>query len=526
MNKNKFFTKIGQSESLRLSLNYCCSILTYQSELYNNNDPILKLLGKLEDINQIINDHKITKISKFIYFNKKFIHYILYENNEVLNIKYNKNNKYNYNLEFFFYLDLLIRENPDIYNYNFELEYIEEFNKENNAPTEKKINQIIKAKLIIELSNEYILDNDYDDDSEKGKELNKIIEDNSIIIENNISIFGDIVKNVNKDNIIDIPIDELYFHIIIGLIESKKFEDFDYVNDIIYQLNLEEIDITKFMYDNIKQFFDSENNLQLLNDYIIKEENDFDNETKINFNYILIKYILKNIYNICDIKFISNLRESLKKIMDKNKNVLKDIEKNKYSKIKEILDLLFVQPKKHLKNNLKTYYNKFQSNIFKHKNKLKEDDDKKNEGDHGQLYLVDCIYQIFDVQEFREEYISIVKQDKKDEKDEEKYELLMNLLAISNKNNDKRLIKILKKEELKNVLEKNHDMKLNENNLKNLFTFESLSEDELLNKIENDFALLDKDKGNELVCKEEAITDFNTYLNEADENYNSNEIEY
>ena len=197
MNKNKFFTKIDQSDSLRLSLNYSCSLLSYQSEIYNTNDPILKLLYKLEDIYQIIYGNKITKISKYIYFNKTFIQKILYEKDEVLNIKYNK---YNNNLEFFFYLVLLIRENPDIYNYNFEIEYIEQLNKENNTSTEKKINQIIKAKLIIELSNEYILDNDLDDESEEGKELNRIIEDNTIIIENNISIFEEIDNKLNKNN--------------------------------------------------------------------------------------------------------------------------------------------------------------------------------------------------------------------------------------------------------------------------------------------------------------------------------------
>ena len=111
MNKNKCFTKIDQSNSIRLSLNYCCSILNDQTEIYNKNDPILKLLKKIEDINDIINVNKISKISKYIYFNKKYIQYILYENNEVLNIKYNK---YNNNIEFFFYLVLLIRENPDI----------------------------------------------------------------------------------------------------------------------------------------------------------------------------------------------------------------------------------------------------------------------------------------------------------------------------------------------------------------------------------------------------------------------------
>ena len=512
MNKKKLFIKIDQPASLRLSLNYSCSILNYQSEIYNTNDPILKLLEKLEDIKQIIDGNKIAKISKYLYFNKKFIQEILYEDNEVLDIKYNK---YNNNLEFFFYLNLLIRENPDIYNYNFDIEYIVEFNNENKTKTEKKLNQVIKAKLIIELSNEYLLDNDCYD-SDKGKELDEIIKENLNIIENNISIFEVINKNLNMNNIIDISIDKLYVQIIIGLIETNKFENFNYAYDIICQLNLEEIDITKSMYDNIKQFLDNEKNQKILNTYVIKEENDLNNESKVNFNFILINYILKNIYNIYDIKFISNLRENLKKILDNNKNALKSIENNKYSRIKSILDLLSLEPKKHLKNNLKSYYNKFQTDNSKHKKIQKTVNEEKDGKEHGLLFLVDYVYQIFDIEEFREIYISIISQKEKD------YSSLLDYLAISNDNYNEKLKKILKNEELEKVLN-NPDKKLNENNLKNLFIFESPNDDEILNKIENKIALLDKP--NELACEEEAINNFNEYMGKGnDENENYNDI--
>ena len=512
MNKKKLFIKIDQPASLRLSLNYSCSILNYQSEIYNTNDPILKLLEKLEDIKQIIDGNKIAKISKYLYFNKKFIQEILYEDNEVLDIKYNK---YNNNLEFFFYLNLLIRENPDIYNYNFDIEYIVEFNNENKTKTEKKLNQVIKAKLIIELSNEYLLDNDCYD-SDKGKELDEIIKENLNIIENNISIFEIINKNLNMSNIIDISIDKLYVQIIIGLIETNKFENFNYAYDIICQLNLDEIDITKSMYDNIKQFLDNEKNQKILNTYIIKEENDLKDENKVNFNFILINYILKNIYNIYDIKFISNLRESLKKILDNNKNALKSIENNKYSRIKSILDLLSLEPKKHLKNNLKSYYNKFQTDNSKHKKIQKTVNEEKDGKEHGLLFLVDYVYQIFDIEEFREIYISIISQKEKD------YSSLLDYLAISNDNYNEKLKKILKNEELEKVLN-NPDKKLNENNLKNLFIFESPNDDEILNKIENKIALLDKP--NELACEEEAINNFNEYMGKGnDENENYNDI--
>ena len=512
MNKKKLFIKIDQPTSLRLSLNYSCSILNYQSEIYSTNDPILKLLEKLEDIKQIIDGNKIAKISKYLYFNKKFIQEILYEDNEVLDIKYNK---YNNNLEFFFYLNLLIRENPDIYNYNFDIEYIVEFNNENKTKTEKKLNQVIKAKLIIELSNEYLLDNDCYD-SDKGKELDEIIKENLNIIENNISIFEIINKNLNMSNIIDISIDKLYVQIIIGLIETNKFENFNYAYDIICQLNLDEIDITKSMYDNIKQFLDNEKNQKILNTYIIKEENDLKDENKVNFNFILINYILKNIYNIYDIKFISNLRESLKKILDNNKNALKSIENNKYSRIKSILDLLSLEPKKHLKNNLKSYYNKFQTDNSKHKKIQKTVNEEKDGKEHGLLFLVDYVYQIFDIEEFREIYISIISQKEKD------YSSLLDYLAISNDNYNEKLKKILKNEELEKVLN-NPDKKLNENNLKNLFIFESPNDDEILNKIENKIALLDKP--NELACEEEAINNFNEYMGKGnDENENYNDI--
>ena len=512
MNKKKLFIKIDQPASLRLSLNYSCSILNYQSEIYNTNDPILKLLEKLEDIKQIIDGNKIAKISKYLYFNKKFIQEILYEDNEVLDIKYNK---YNNNLEFFFYLNLLIRENPDIYNYNFDIEYIVEFNNENKTKTEKKLNQVIKAKLIIELSNEYLLDNDCYD-SDKGKELDEIIKENLNIIENNISIFEFINKKLNMNNIIDISIDKLYVQIIIGLIESNKFENFNFAYDIICQLNLEEIDVTKSMYDNIKQFLDNEKNQKILNTYIIKEENDLKDESKVNFNFILINYILKNIYNIYDIKFISNLRKNLKKILDNNKNALKSIENNKYSRIKSILDLLSLEPKKHLKNNLKSYYNKFQTDNSKHKKIQKTVNEEKDGKEHGLLFLVDYVYQIFDIEEFREIYISIISQKEKD------YSSLLDYLAISNDNYNEKLKKILKNEELEKVLN-NPDKKLNENNLKNLFIFESPNDDEILNKIENKIALLDKP--NELACEEEAINNFNEYMGKGnDENENYNDI--
>ena len=121
--------------------------------------------------------------------------------------------------------------------------------------------------------------------------MEEIVKENYEIIsdQNNMSIFNEINDKINVNDIIEMSIDELYSQIIIGLIESKKFENFDYVYDvIIIQLNLDEIDITQLMYDNIKNFLDNEENKNISNDYLIKEENDLDN---VKMHYKILKKI-------------------------------------------------------------------------------------------------------------------------------------------------------------------------------------------------------------------------------------------
>ena len=82
--------------------------------------------------------------------------------------------------------------------------------------------------------------------------------------------------------------------------ESKK-EDININNNIINnkknyniinQLELENINITKIMFDELSQILNS--NKSYINEYIILKEKDLYNEKKINFYFILLKYILKN----------------------------------------------------------------------------------------------------------------------------------------------------------------------------------------------------------------------------------------
>ena len=162
MNNDKTFIKFKNISSLSLSLNYCCSTYNHPIEKADINDPILKLINNYQDIVNIQNNTENANITKFFYFNKRKIHSILYDKNEVIDLKYNENNK---NVAFYFYLTLLIRENPNVLNYNYDEEYITKLNEENiNDKNDKnQLNQIIKAKFIIELTQENKLDNDYFD---------------------------------------------------------------------------------------------------------------------------------------------------------------------------------------------------------------------------------------------------------------------------------------------------------------------------------------------------------------------------
>ena len=487
MKVKKIFKKPEDLPSFRLSLNYCCSILNYPAEIYNKKDPILNLLNNSENtdnkvnenIKHIISDNKKEKITKYYYFNKTAVHSYLYQQNEVIRLIYDSNNN---NLEFNFYLTLLIRIDNNVLNYEYDEDYINKLNNENKN-NKNKLNQLIKSKLIIDLTNEYILDNDIDEDHPKVKELNDIINTNQENIKNNLNDLKDLNNILNVDDIIKSPIDEIYIIIIICLIKSKKFGNYDFIIDIINQLSLDEIDLTKLMYDKLKSFLDDENNINLLNDYVIRDEKDLNNDIKINFNYILIKYILKNIFDLYDIKFVYDLRNILKNILKKNRKSINNIEKNKYIKIKYILNSFSLQPKKFVKNNLKKYYDTFLSGNI---NKIIE---KTGEMKRDELNIIEYLTQIFDVKEYREEYKIFGKNQINEENINNLVSKLAGIEDVENNNYAKRLKKILKNEEIKNSLILDKD--LSPEILKKLFVFKSIEDDKRLQEVENKWVLLE-----------------------------------
>ena len=153
-----------------------------------------------------------------------------------------------------------------------------------------------------------------------------------------------------------------------------------------------------------------------------------------------------------------------------------------------------MKKKKFIKNNLETYYNEFIEQKRNEKNKNNKDQDKSDNHkiDHDELYIVELINQIFNVDEFRDEYKDILeKEDKEPGKEDEELKLFSEKLNIIKKYEiyKDRLIIILKNKKFKEKFQKNKT--LNESILKEIFNFYNCEEEGKMSKLENKLVLGD-----------------------------------
>ena len=303
----------------------------------------------LIDIYNTVNKYYKNKLDliKFIYLNRLSFHNILYKYEKIIRLNYEDEKEEN--LSYYFYLSLLIRDNDDIINYSYPLEYIKQINS-NSKKYNDKYNKLIISKIIIELINNYKELYEY----EYNCKYIKLIEDEcNKIIYDNINIFNDLDINLNYEDLIEKKIDEIYSQIIISLIKKYKFENYEYTYNIIKQLNLESIDITNTIYEEILNLLDNDENIQ--NKYKISNIEDLFDDEKLNFYYILLNYILKDTYFIYQIKYLSKIRIFILKNLKVFSPDFKKINNNQEMKLNKIIEIIF---------DSKYYINKY--------NKLKE----------------------------------------------------------------------------------------------------------------------------------------------------------
>ena len=256
------------------------------------------LLLTMSEINNIIELNN-PEIIPFIYSARKTVHKILYNEEESIDIKFDKEKL---KLPYLFFLSLLIKDEPEILNYTYPFNFIEENNKEIRKLVNKnQLKIILKCKINIELIINF-RGIDHSDEDSDFEILDKIENENKNIIRNNLNFLKNLNLFYNDDDIIEKPIDELYTEIIISLIKQKKFEDYEFAYNILSQMDIENIPITETMSKKLHKLFNS--NEDYITDYTLNKKEDLLNENKINFFYILLKYILKKLIYIYQNPFL------------------------------------------------------------------------------------------------------------------------------------------------------------------------------------------------------------------------------
>ena len=119
-----------------------------QNGLILNFDELIKIINIVDSLQDV-------NIFKFLYSYKNQVHKILYEEEQSINIE-----KLKIKNEFaeYYYLCLLIKDNPEIVNYEYGFEFINNLYllaKEIFQRDDKKFKKIVMAKILDEIINNF-----------------------------------------------------------------------------------------------------------------------------------------------------------------------------------------------------------------------------------------------------------------------------------------------------------------------------------------------------------------------------------
>ena len=311
-NNNYYFNDLKFSELLK----------SLTLEVKNN---IIDIFTDIENIKKHFNLNELEAM-KLLYFNNNIIHPLLYEFDNI--IKINSIEKFD-NISYYYYLSLLITKSPNIIYY-YSIQFIIKIN-EYSINSKNNIKKIIISKIIIDLIKYY---RGLEEFGNNLNEIKKIEESNLQVIEkeNDINILKEL--NLSIKEIKSKTVDKIYLEIIIHLIKNK-FEEYKYIENVLKELDIESINITQFMFNEIKALLD--NKESDINKNLISKEDLFDNK-KINLYYILIKYILKERIYIYQINFFLDFRKSIIKYL--KSNYFKNFKKENNERLEYIIKIL------------------------------------------------------------------------------------------------------------------------------------------------------------------------------------------
>jgi len=223
-----------------------------QSLNYLAKAPLNNLICNFEELKKLLDYLKENKlnIQEKLYFCMINFDSILYKEDKTINIE-----SFNTKIELsnLFFLNLLIMDNINLINYKYSFNFIKRiFDSNKNG---KNLKKVLVSKIIIWLLNNYKGSKYYQGEfKEKFDELEeqneKKMKDNIIDLKKNDSSFN----GFNDYYIKNKKIDELYIEIIGKLINSIKFEDDKYINDVMSQLDMEKIYLSIICLKNYLRF--------------------------------------------------------------------------------------------------------------------------------------------------------------------------------------------------------------------------------------------------------------------------------
>ena len=344
-----------ENQNLSLKLKLLFNISLNKIESFDKNTFVEELPFELEEI---ISIQKLDNpyFLLFLYINKDKVHEELYDKEEILKIDFETKDQ---QISKYIYLCFLIEDINVMCDYKYSFELINKLNDIQRNEKEQALKKIILAKMIHSLVDNYsqIVDNEDNKNNKHEEELVKIYDFNS-------KILYDITNNTNLnqyglklEDLKSKKIEEIYLIIIEYLIQNSKLEDSDYIENIINQIELESIILTKLMLDELIKILTIEK--EYIKKYEIKNFGDLFDKKIIYFYYNLLKYILKQSLYIYQFPF---LLESRIKILDFIKNNLGELFISlKNSDYKYQIEYIL---KQFIGDNSYNYYNKKSESII------------------------------------------------------------------------------------------------------------------------------------------------------------------
>ena len=283
-------------------------------------NPFLYLFGNYDNIRELLKTTYIN-IFEFIYLNKYKIHKILYVADSNIFVDFSLVKEFSD----YYYLYLLIKEQPEMINYKYDFQLIKGANGM-LISAESWIQKIICA--IILLTFIYNYEDGMDVESKYEKDISNLKNECRVVINDNKKYLEKYKINLDIDNIVDndVSIIDIYCDIFITLINNKKLDASDETLNLLKEMKIKELRLNKQLFNVLKEVLDEKN----LSNYEITDYEDFFDGKKIIFYFILFEYILKSSDYIFHIPFLLKTRNKIIEIIKGNHHLLiSDLKKNK-----------------------------------------------------------------------------------------------------------------------------------------------------------------------------------------------------